>query len=216
VFGGSVAISGNTALVGALGDNDGGSVSGSAYLFDITTGNQLAKLTASDAATGDVFGGSVAISGNTALVGARGDDDGGSFSGSAYLFDITTGNQLAKLTASDAATGDFFGESVAISGNTALVGAWGDGSSSGSAYLFDITTGNQLAKLTASDAATSDEFGWSVAISGNTALVGALDDNDGGFGSGSAYLYTTIPEPSTLLLGALASLGLLMRRRRLS
>jgi len=164
VFGRSVAISGNTALVGASGDDDDDddTNSGSAYLFDITTGNQLFKLTASDAAALDFFGSSVAISGNTALVGAFGDDDGGSRSGSAYLFDITTGNQLFKLTASDAAAFDLFGKSVAISGNTALVGANGDdaGPGSGSAYLFDITTGNQLAKLTASDAAALDFFGW--------------------------------------------------------
>ena len=176
-FGVSVAISGNTALVGATGNDDAGGSSGSAYLFDITTGNQLTKLTASDAATGDSFGTSVALSGNTALVGASGND-------SAYLFDITTGNQLTKLTASDAATGDRFGWSAAISDNTALVGATRN-DDAGSAYLFDITTGNQLTKLTASDAAAGDEFGWSMAVSGNTALVGALGNDD----AGSAYLF---------------------------
>ena len=191
-FGESVAISGNTALVGSRLDDDGGSNSGSAYLFDITTGNQIAKLTASDAAAGDWFGRSVAISGDTALIGAHWDDDGGDNSGSAYLFDATTGNQIAKLTASDATAYDEFGGSVAISGNTALVGAHRDddgGGSSGSAYLFDVTTGNQIAKLTASDAAADDWFGFSVAISGNTALVGAYRDDDGGFSSGSAYLF---------------------------
>jgi len=121
VFGISVSISGNTALVGASGDDDRGFRTGSAYLFDITTGNQLAKLTASDATADDRFGKSVAISGNTALVGVSGDDDAGRSSGSAYLFDVTTGNQLAKLTASDAAANDAFGISVSISGNTALV-----------------------------------------------------------------------------------------------
>ena len=141
---GSVAISDNTALFGASGDDDGGSNSGSAYLFDVITGSQLAKFTSDDIAADDSFGGSVAISGNTALLGARGDDDGGNHSGSAYLFNVITGNQLAKLTADDAAERDFFGGSVAISGNTAIVGASGDddgGSNSGSAYLFDVTTG---------------------------------------------------------------------------
>ena len=185
-FGRSVSISGNTALVGAPRDDDGGWSSGSAYLFDVTTGNQIAKLTADDAEEDDRFGHAVAISGNTALVGALRDDDGGDDSGSAYLFDVPTGNQLAKLTAADAAAFDLFGSSVAISGNTALVGAqWG----SGAAYLFDATTGNQLAKLTPADAAGGDEFGISVAISGNTALVGAVHDDDGGFSSGSAYLF---------------------------
>ncbi len=131
---------------------------------------------------------------------------------------MTTGNQLAKFTASDAAAGDLFGFSVAISGNTALVGArWDDdgGPKSGSAYLFDVTTGNQIAKLTADDAATDDIFGFSVAISGNTALVGAFRDDDGGSDSGSAYLFENIiPEPSTLLLGVMACLGILQRRNR--
>ena len=189
-FGSSVAINGNTALIGAPGDE--GISSGSAYLFDITTGNQIAKLTADDAAAYDKFGRSVAISGNTALVGNPRDDDAGSSSGSAYLFDITTGSQIAKLTASDAATDDLFGLSVAISGNTAIVGAHSNddaGSFSGSAYLFNITTGNQIAKLTASDAAEGNFFGISVSISGNTALVGATGNDDGGYRSGSAYLF---------------------------
>jgi len=193
-FGFSVAISGNMALIGAGGNDDAGLSSGSAYLFDVTTGNQIAKLTASDAAAGDWFGLSVAISdNNTALIGAGGNDDAGLSSGSAYLFDVTTGNQIAKLTASDADAGDRFGRSVAISGNTALVGAYGDddgGDESGSAYLFDVTTGNQIAKLTASDADAHDWFGRSVAISGNTALVGASGADDGGiYPVGSAYLF---------------------------
>ena len=97
------------------------------------------KVTASDAALGDYFGLSVALSGTTAIVGAYGDDDAGDSSGSAYLFDTTTGNQIAKLTAADAAQYDYFGISVALSGTTAIVGAYGDddaGSTSGSAYLY--------------------------------------------------------------------------------
>ena len=92
----------------------------------MTTGNQLFKLTATDAAANDRFGNSIAISGNTVIVGAYQDDDGGSQSGSAYVFDVTTGNQLFKLTATDATVSDLFGFSVAISGNTAIVGAYRD------------------------------------------------------------------------------------------
>ena len=209
-FGSSVSISGNTAIVGAVGNDDGGSNSGSAYLFDVTTGNQLTKLTADDAAAYDLFGSSVSISGNTVIVGAWGNDDGGSYSGSAYLFDMTTGNQLAKLTADDAAAGDWLGYSVSISDNTAIVGAWGNddgGSNSGSAYLFDVTTGNQLAKLT-SDSAATGGFGSSVSISSNTAIVGAWGN--------STYLFNEVPEPTTLLLAAFASTSLLLRRRRSS
>ena len=193
-FGHSVAISGTTAIVGAVLDDDNGDRSGSAYLFDTTTGRQIAKLLANDGAAFDIFGHSVAISGATAIVGAYGDDDNGSASGSAYLFDITTGRQIAKLLANDGAAGDHFGRSVGISDATAIVGAWLDddnGSASGSAYLFDTTTGRQIAKLLPDDGAEFDLFGYSVAISGTTAIVGAYRDDDNGDFSGSAYLFDT-------------------------
>ncbi len=200
-FGSSTAASGNIAVVGARGDDDAGASSGSAYVFDTTTGNQLFKLTAADAAAGDSFGVSVAVSGNTAIVGALFDADAGLDSGSAYLFDTTTGNQSFKLTAADAAAEDFFGASVAISGNTAIVGADendGVGIDAGAAYLFDTTTGNQLFKLTASDAAEDDGFGNSVALSGTTAIVGAHFDNN----MGSAYLFDTTTGNQLLKLTA--------------
>ena len=144
-FGWSVAISGDTVVVGARLDNDGGPFSGSAYVFVRSSGSwsQQAKLTASDAAAEDQFGYSVAVSGDTAVVGNRGDADGGLDSGSAYVFvrSGTTWSQQAKLTASDAAADDFFGDSVAVSGDTAVVGApWDDdaGLNSGSAYVFGL------------------------------------------------------------------------------
>ena len=196
-FGTSVAISGDLAIVGAPGDRDDGPDSGSAYLFDGSTGwSQIAKLTASDAAAVDRFGTSVAINGDLAIVGAPLDDDGGPDSGSAYLFDASTGwSEVAELTASDAARGDEFGYSVAIGDDVAIVGAWDDddvGSASGSAYLFDFdgSTGwGQIAKLTASDAGRGDEFGYSVAISGDLAVAGARLDDDSGSSSGSAYVF---------------------------
>ncbi|PCI08911.1 hypothetical protein COB72_07455 [bacterium] len=194
-FGRPIAISGATAIVGAFRDDDTGSDSGSAYVFNTTTGQQLFKLTASDAEQFDNFGHSVAVSGALAIIGSPHDNDAGLVSGSAYLFDTTTGKQLFKLTASDAAQGDEFGFSVGISGTTVIIGARGDsdmGQLAGSAYLFDTETGLQIAKLTASDAAQLDEFGWSVAISGATAIVGARHDNDAGFRSGSAYLFNTV------------------------
>ncbi len=195
-FGYSVGISGTTAIVGAYGNEDAGSWSGSAYLYEVATGSQIAKLTASDAAAGDYFGISVALSGSTAIVGAYQDDDTGGNSGSAYLCDFSDPCSIieTKLTASDANTNDWFGRSVAISGNTAIVGAYGNddaGSSSGSAYLYDFSDPCSITetKLTASDAAGNDWFGASVAISGSTALVGARLDDDAGSSSGSAYLY---------------------------
>src|SRR6185503_19688910 len=187
LFGDSVAVSGDTAVVGAIGDDDGGTSSGSAYVFVRSAGvwSQQQKLTASDALAGDEFGYSVAVSGDTAVVGARSDSDAGTFSGSAYVFVRSAGvwSQQQKLTASDAAAGDFFGFSVAVSGDTAVVGAIFDddaGSGSGSAYVFVRSAGvwSQQQKLTASDAAASDSFGASVAVSGDTAVVGASFDSD--------------------------------------
>ncbi len=192
-FGVSVAISGSTAIVGAYVDDDNGINSGSAYLFDATTGQQLFKLTPSDGAANDYFGRSVAISGNIAIVGAYGDIENGFDSGSAYLFDVTTGQQFAKLLPSDATYGHLFGYSVAICGNTAIVGAFGDSVNAwyaGAAYLFDVTTGEQLYKLVASDGTASDDFGFSVAISGNIAIVGTAEEDDAdGPVPGSAYLF---------------------------
>jgi len=192
LFGISVAISGTIAIVGAVGDDIVGNNSGSAYLFDTTTGNQLFRLIANDADEGDRFGDSVDISGSTAIVGAPNNSDAGQFSGSAYVFDTKTGKQLIKLTAPDAAARDFFGQSVGIFGMTAIVGTFitnDEDSEPGSAYLFDIENGIQIAKLTASDAAGQDLFGSSVGISGTTAIVGAYFDDDAGSRSGSAYLF---------------------------
>ncbi|MEZ6193095.1 MAG: hypothetical protein R3C45_17625 [Phycisphaerales bacterium] len=215
-FGSSVAISGDTAIVGAGLNSAAGGSSGSAYLFDVTTGNQIAQLTALDAAPEDRFGGSVAISGDIAIIGAEFDDDSGNDSGSAYLFDVNTGNQLFKLTAADGAAGDRFGTAVAISGNIAIVGAMLDDHSvfdAGSAYLFDVTTGNQIAKLTASDATLLDKFGSFVAISGGNAIVGAFQNDEMGLDSGAAYLFT-IPEPTSAAALAPAVLALMAGRRR--
>lgn len=185
-FGCSAAISGNIAVVGSYRSTQGDAVNaGSVYVFDVSTGNQLFKLTANDGASGDMFGYSVSISGNIAIVGSPRNNAAGTYSGSAYLFDVNTGNQLAKITSNDISSDNFFGSSVAISGNTAIVGA-----SNNSAYLFS-TSGGQIAKLTASDGVWGDGFGRSVSICGNTAIVGSPGNDDAGTSSGSAYLFNT-------------------------
>ena len=197
-FGTAVAISGDYAIVGAYNDDDNGSNSGSAYVFERGGGSwaQVAKLTAGDGAEGDYFGIAVAISGDYAIVGAYSDDDNGSASGSAYVFERGGGSwtQVAKLTAGDGAELDHFGFPVAISGYYAVVGATSDddnGSNSGSAYVFewDGTSWSQAAKLTAGDGAEEDRFGTAVAISGDYAIVSARYDDDNGDGSGSAYVF---------------------------
>jgi hypothetical protein len=204
-FGCSVAINGNTAIVGAWKHNGGGADAGAAYLFDVTTGKQVLELTADDAAEGDRFGVSVGIAENAAVVGAHYNDDAGLNSGSAYLFDVTTGGQLFKLTASDGAMAEYFGYAVGISRNTAIVGAYWDGSAgsrAGSAYLFDVETGDELFELTADDAAPSDIFGFAVGISENIAIVGARFDDPAGSGSGSAYLFDVVTGEQTNKLSA--------------
>lgn len=191
-FGVAVAISGTTAIVGASGDDDNGDRSGSAYLFDAKTGQQIAKLLPVDGAELDWFGRSVAINGTTAIVGATSDDDNGENSGSAYLFDTTTGQQVAKLLPDDGDVDDGFGSAVAISGTIAVVGAYANddyGDRSGSVYLFDLTTGQQITKLTPKESDPLDYFGFSVAIKENLLIIGAWGDDDNGPNYGTAYVY---------------------------
>jgi len=196
-FGQSVAISGHRVIVGAEGKDMG---AGAAYIFDATTGQQLFKLVANDRAPARLFGGAVAISDTTAVIGSTLDDQHGSRSGAAYVFDVTTGQQLFKLTAADASPVDFFGWAVALSGNFALIGAPIKAGETGAAYLFDVTTGQQLARVLAGDGASGDSFGGSVALSGNTVLIGAGGDTLGtdpnpSFTAGSAYVYRINQSP---------------------
>ena len=185
-FGRSVAVGSGRIVVGAWRDGDGGSAIGSAYIFDLD-GTQLTKITASDGANSDYFGISVAVGSGRIVVGAFGDDDNGSGSGSAYIFDLD-GTQLAKIKASDGAGNDNFGYSVAVGSGRIVVGAYGDDSYQGSAYIFDLT-GNQLAKIKASDFAANDSFGFSVAVGSGRIVVGAGNDDDDGSNSGSAYIF---------------------------
>ncbi len=199
VFGTSVALSGSTALVGAPVHAVGGNAGqGAAYVYIDTssTWSQTAELTASDGAANDWFGYSVAVSGPTALVGARDHAVGGNaYQGAAYVYTDTHGSwgQTAELTASDGAQNDRFGTSTALSGATALVGApfhqpaglmWAQGA----AYVYTEASGtwSQAAELTASDGLASNLLGSSVALDGATAVVGA--DNVGTYVL-PAYVY---------------------------
>ena len=146
---------------------------------------------------GDQFGISVAISGSTALEGANFESNtAGPLVGAVYVFEETGGtwSQADKLVASDAHLAEHFGRSVAINGNTAVIGATGvaaAGAESGAAYIFrrDATMGwKESQQLLASDAAAGDLFGYAVDISDDAVIVGAYQDNDGGLSSGSAYV----------------------------
>ena len=204
-FGYSVSISGDTVIVGASYDD---AFSGAAYIFSRDQGGannwgEVQKLIAGDRAANDYFGIGVSISGDTAIVGAPYDDDKGINSGSAYIFDRNYGSsdnwgQVKKLIAVDGVTNDYFGTGVSISGDTAIVGAYGhdgNGANSGAAYIFSRDQGEAnnwglVKDLTYSDAAATEEFGRSVSISGDTAIVGAPNDDDNGDYSGSAYIFS--------------------------
>ena len=160
---------------------------------------QQAELTASDGAQSDGFGVSVAVSGGTAVVGAHAHKVGSNASqGAAYVFvqSGTTWTQQAELTASDGAADDSFGQSVAVSGGTAVVSApgrqVGSNVSQGAAYVFvqSGTTWTQQQELTASDGAAHDFFGNSAAVSDGTAVVGAYNHTVGSnVHQGVAYVF---------------------------
>ena len=191
-FGNSVAISGNIVVVGAYGDNTGATDAGAAYIFDATTGNLLYTLTNPSPAAYDYFGYSVAISGNTVVVGAYQDDTGATDAGAAYIFDAATGNLLRTLANPTPAASDSFGYSVAISDDTVVVGAYKDdmgATDAGAAYIFNATTGNLLHTLANPTPAAGDGFGYSVAISGNIVVVGANADDTSATDSGAAYIF---------------------------
>ena len=197
-FGNSVGISGNIVIVGAYGDDEGSTETGSAYIFQKASDGSwtyMSKLRAIDYFQYDYFGSSVAISEGIAIIGAYGNDDNGSQSGSAYIFTRESNGswgEASKLLASDANESDYFASSVAISGNRAVIGAYGDNNSSGSAYIFtrDVNgSWTEISKLTSPDAEHNDYFGSSVAINGDHVIVGSYGDDDNGSSSGSAYVY---------------------------
>ncbi len=186
-FGYAAAISGTAAVVGAYGH---GNFAGRAYVFTKTSRGwkQTAELKGSDTVAGDDFGTAVAISGATAVVGANGSHGR---AGRAYVFTKTSRGwkQTAELKGSDTVAGDEFGTAVAVSGATAVVGAWIHAKSAGRAYVFTKTAAGwkQAAELKVAHAAADDEFGASVAVSGSSVVVGAPGPAKGG---SSAYLFS--------------------------
>jgi hypothetical protein len=205
-FGWSVGISGDTVIVGAIWDDDDGSASGSSYLFTNVHNNwsEVTSKTVRGGTASNQLGYSVSISGDIAIVGELNGESGLTLSdtGAAYIFERNQGganvwSTVVKLNASDAAVGDQFGHSVSISNDTVIVGAWendDDGGRTGAAYIFERNTGGadswgEVKKLLASDMNGGDRFGWAVGISGDTAIVSAKRNDDGGFQTGSAYIF---------------------------
>lgn len=206
-FGYSVGVSGDVIVIGAYGQDDGGDMSGAAYVFHRMQGGsdlwgQVQKLTASDASAGDYFGYSVGVSEDVIAIGAYGDDDAGSDSGAVYVFQRMKdgGDQWGeakKLTAEDPEANDYLGKSVAVDGDIVVAGAEGEdtkGLSAGAVYIFHRYEGgvdfwNQLIKITAPDAEAGDSFGNSVAIYGGNVVVGAWHESSGGPDAGAAYVF---------------------------
>jgi hypothetical protein len=206
-FGTSVAISGNTIVVGAANTSNfarPASTPGAVYVFvepsdgwkDMT---ETAKLTASDGQPGDALGNSVAISGNIIAAGAffATDNSGNSFAGRAYVFvkpaSGWAGNltQTAELTASDSQLLNYMGASIGVSGNTVVAGSYGHNNFQGVAYVFVApssgwTNMTQTAELSASDGKGSADFGFSTAITPGTIVVGAVNALGG---KGAAYVF---------------------------
>ena len=176
-----VAIDGDTMVVSAFWNDDNGTDSGSVYIYSLINTEWVLqqKLTAPDASEGDWFGRTVAISGDTVVVGANRDlDESGFVSGSVYIYVRNGVNWTLqeKIKPDDISPGDIFGTFVAIDGDTIVASSrWDDddGNNSGSVYVFERsgTNWSQEAKLIASDAGAYDEFGTGLDIDGNTLVV---------------------------------------------
>ncbi|PSQ62958.1 MAG: PKD domain-containing protein [Halobacteriales archaeon SW_8_66_22] len=192
-FGNSVALDGDTLLIGAPREWGDPPVvkAGAAYVFERSNDEwNRTRLVADDRTEDEYFGRAVAVSGDTAFVGVPfSETSNGYKAGSVYVFERSGGSwsQAAKLTADDGDINDSFGESLALEGSTILIGSGGD-----SPYVFERSDGNwsQQAKLTATDRDEDDAFGSDVALDGTTALIGdSFDADPNGPLAGSAYVF---------------------------
>ena len=202
-FGNAVAVDGNTMVVGARYDSTTASQAGAAYVYVLTgaTWTQQAQLLANDGAVADKFGYSVAISGDTIVVGAFNDDSPLSNAGSAYVFvrSGTIWKFQQKLTGSDSTADDQFGSSAAVSGESIIVGAnhadLPGNSEAGSAYFYrrSGTVWTQIQKLIPvqgpNGVILGDHFGDSAAMSGNKIAIGASGDDNPFTSAGAVYVF---------------------------
>lgn len=199
-FGQSIALTKNFLVIGAPRSDTLGKDSGAAYLFQRQNNSwqYLSKIIADDGAEGDLFGVSVAIDGNTIVVGADLHDEKAENAGAAYVFTLLRGKwaQQAKLTAAYGGMNDIFGVRVAVSGNTALISARRDdvhgiGVDAGSVYFFERKGNrwNQVVKLISPDGKADDRFGRGVALSQNRAIISAMNNDQNGTDTGAVYVY---------------------------
>ncbi len=191
-FGRTMDAVGDYLVVGSNENDQAGGNAGAAFVFDASTGQQLHQLIASDAQPTDFFGGAVATDGVHAVVGATGEDSAGSFAGAAYVYDLSTGLELHKLTGSDIDASDRFGSSVAVDGDLVVVGAESHNdmfSGQGAVYVFDVASGQQLLKLIPTDAHSFQRFGLWVGLDSQTIVVSATEDNELGSDAGAVYVF---------------------------
>jgi hypothetical protein len=201
-FGGAVAISGDRVAIGAAGEDSGAADAGKVYIYDLGPGPPVVALPNPHPAMSDGFGSAVAISGDHLIVGVGMDDEGGTDSGRAYLFNLSSPAPeipSAVISNPSPAAGDGFGSSVSISGNLLVVGAPGDdgdAADGGRAYVFDLA-GNLLHTLAMPAPAAGDGFGAAVAISGGRVGVGSPGSDSGATDAGSALVFlVTGPSPT--------------------
>ena len=198
-FGYSVAASGNVVLVGAPNEvaADNLNASGNVYKFDAITGRLDARLISPNVQMGGRFGWSVAMSGETAVIGAPDETfRSQGTAGRAYVFDAATKKLITSLGSPNPQGDGFFGWSVGISGSVVIAGApleSANGSSfAGRAYTFDATTGALLGSLESGNVQSHAWFGWSVGISGGVDIVGAPEESvNGQSDAGNSYIFNT-------------------------
>lgn len=197
-FGFSVALSGDTAIVGAPDEDTKGTDAGAAYVYVRTNGAWTfeQKLVASDGGPGKWFGHAVGVDGDVAVVGSPRGDGAAPASGVVYVFARTNGvwTQRQKVFGSDGKAGDTMGQAVAIAGGTLVAGAPAEdtkGADAGAVYVFGENGGvfTQQKKLLAADGQAGDRLGASVGLSGQTVIVGAPGEDDAGAGAGAAYVF---------------------------
>ena len=215
-FGYDVSIDGNYCIASALESDTSGTSSGVVYVFDVYTGELLRTLeNPSTYSTGasDMFGYSIELYDNKCIVGAPYEDDaGGTSSGAAYIFDITTGELLHTLVNPNVygtSLSDYFGRAVAIYGDKCIMNGYGedevDAESSGKAYIFSVNTGNLLHTIDNPNAygtPSTDYFGYSVSIYKNKCIVGAPNEDEvSGLSAGKAYIFDVNSGELLLTLG---------------
>ncbi|MCP5540849.1 MAG: FG-GAP repeat protein [Akkermansiaceae bacterium] len=194
-FGAAVAANAGVVVVGAPKDDGSGGETGAVYLFDAKTGAETLKIVSPANGAMDNFGVSLAVDGDLCLIGASGEDNTGgvgTLEGAAYLFSIPGGTQIHRYTPSFFNDGDRFGESVALDGGLAMIGApFGDFgfSDMGLVFRFNIFTGLQVGFFFAEVPAADDLFGASVAVCRNLIAVGVPGDDDADAEAGSVQLF---------------------------